>query len=306
MNVAEFDKSPNADRLVRQIAAHDLATHIVDLAAYGFTVVPPEKLSWPDGLVARIRNGVIAAHERRGDLKIGDPERYDGPNPLARCGDIWWLIDEPGVVDSLLNPVVLTLARWLLGNSATLSGSAYLLKSRSDADDATSHTMLHTDAHGVPCPTSTVADACNTSLLLSDYRDLDDGLTVVLPGSHLFGRPPNAVESRFWEKTAPYDLDRMVPIRGPAGSLAVWHGNLWHGALPRRRPGLRTTLVHYWVRSHLRIINDFRGQVSDATVARHPELARILGLHHCYPWRTSMDTGKSLVDLMARGADPFA
>ncbi len=306
MSIADRGKSANADELVRQIGALDLAENVVELAAYGFTIIPPEKTGLTPELVGELRDGLIACHERRAGMRIGDYRTYDGPNPLATCGDIWWLLEEPGIVESLVNPAVLAMARWLVGNSATLSGSAYLLKSMAQRNDWTEYAPLHTDTHGMPGPTSPIAQACNTSLLLTDYDDLDDGPTVLLPGSHLFGRPPQGREAQFWADIAPYPADRMVPIQGKAGSLAVWHGNAWHGALPRRKPGLRITLVHYWVRSYLRPMNDYRGHVPAQLLERYPQLDRILGLSHCYPWKHSMDPDRSLVDFMARGCDPFA
>jgi ectoine hydroxylase-related dioxygenase (phytanoyl-CoA dioxygenase family) len=39
------------------------------------------------------------------------------------------------------------------------------------------------------------------------------------------------------------DHRSAVAVEAPAGSLIVFHGNTWHGALPRRRPGYRFTLI---------------------------------------------------------------
>ena len=139
--------------------------------------------------------------------------------------------------------------------------------------------------------------------MLTDYADDADGPTVMVPGSQRFGRVPVGAEQQFWRDDYPHEV---VPLRAPAGSVAVWHGNLWHGAMVRTNPGLRMALVHYWARSYMRPINDYRGAVPEGMLAEHPELTEILGLAHAYPWREGPRDSMAMLALIERGADPFA
>src|SRR5207248_1952206 len=140
---------------------------------------------------------------------------------------------------------------------------------------------LHTDSHGVPPPTPTYSQTCNTSWILTDYTSPDDGPTVLVPGSHNWGRIPTGLEVAHWLPNAPV---RSVPLIAPAGSLAVWHGNLWHGSIDRTNPGLRITLIYYWMRSYMRPITLWQDEVPEDLLDRHPELERVLGFDNPYPY----------------------
>ena len=65
MDIAALEKSPNADSLVKTIMEHDLARHIVELDAYGFTVIPPEKLGTSPGFAERLRDAILNTYQRR-------------------------------------------------------------------------------------------------------------------------------------------------------------------------------------------------------------------------------------------------
>jgi ectoine hydroxylase-related dioxygenase (phytanoyl-CoA dioxygenase family) len=42
-----------------------------------------------------------------------------------------------------------------------------------------------------------------------------------------------------------------MAVLAPEGSLVVWHGNTWHGAVARTSPGLRISLILYFCRPYL-------------------------------------------------------
>jgi hypothetical protein len=65
------------------------------------------------------------------------------------------------------------------------------------------------------------------------------------------------------------DHRSAVAVEAPAGSLIVFHGNTWHGALPRRRPGYRFTLISYVVRLYL-VRQEQPGYVTDEMRERTP------------------------------------
>ena len=91
MDIAALGKSPNADPLVQTIMEHDLARHIVELDAYGFTVIPPEKMGTSPGFADRLRDAILNTYQRRHDVEIDDWRTADLPAPNERA---WQLIDE--------------------------------------------------------------------------------------------------------------------------------------------------------------------------------------------------------------------
>lgn len=299
MDIAALASSPNADPLVQTIIERGLERHIVELDAYGFTVIPPDKLGTPPGFADRLRDALLGAYSRRHNAPIDDYRTASMPrgNRLS-----WQLIDEDdAIVEAVLNPVALTMARWHCGQSAILGGTSSIIKPA--GEDRKNRLGLHNDTHGVPPPQASYTHLVNTSWVLTDYDSDEDGPTVLVPGSHRWGRLPTPQESRFWEDGAPV---QPVPLRAKAGSLAIWGGNTWHGSLSRSTPGLRVTLVLVWMRPYMKPINVWTdGAVSADRLERYPELARVLGLEHPYP-HTQGASGHSPGPLIAAGQDQFA
>ena len=233
MTMADYGAAPNLDPLMRDLAAWDLFGHVAELEAYGVTVVPPEKMRASEGFVDRLRDAILRTFETRTGARIGD-WRTD---PLPRVntqGKGWDLIEEDEVfIEAATNPVVLALVRWLCGGSAVFGGQTWILKGPDGGALG-----LHSDSHGLPPGSGTIAHMCNASWLATDYAGVEDGPTVFVPGSHHYGRATLPHEGRLGE--TPF---RTVPIIGKAGSLAIWNGATWHGAAPRTTPGLRLLLL---------------------------------------------------------------
>ena len=74
------------------------------------------------------------------------------------------------------------------------------------------------DDNFIPPPVIAPAVACNAMWMISDFTK-DNGATLVVPGSHQWGRLPHASENP--------DID-VVPVIGPAGTVAVFEARLWH------------------------------------------------------------------------------
>ena len=122
-----------------------------------------------------------------------------------------------------------------------------------------------------------------------------------MPGSHRFGRA-----------TLPHETDldstpfKWVPLIGKAGSLAIWHGGTWHASVPRTNPGLRVTLVQVYMRRHMRPIHLWEDQISDNLMEKFPDLKRVLGVDHMYPFGMEGDEKGRSARMMETGTDPFA
>ncbi len=305
MDIAALQASPAADAAVGEIARYGLQQNVVELDAYGFTVIPPEKTAAAPGFVERLRDAILRTHGARNDDPIDD---YRTAELKAGFRNSWWLLEEDEIfVEAVLNPVALAIARWMCGQSAVMTGATWLLKGSNKApgiggkDDQTKPLTLHIDALAVPPPMCQYAHFCNTSWVLSDYSTEEDGPTVYVPGSHLFGRAPFLHEQDFTREDNPY---RVVPLRAREGSLVVWHGATWHGALPRTTPGLRVTLALMWMRAYMKPIQDWRESDPDL-LDRHPELPRLLGLEHIYPFKYEEEAGYTAA-LEVAGRDQFA
>lgn len=286
MDIAALGTSPCADELVAAIRKYELAEHIVELDAYGFTVIPPEKAGLGPDLLDRMRKAVVSGFERRWGRSIPD---YTTEMMVAgpESGAPVVLDEDEAFIEALLNPVALTLARWLCGQSAVVSLTGMGAKGQTEetaagAPMASSVFPLHIDTNAVPHPMASYAQACNTSWLLTDYGTVEDGPTVLVPGSHKSGRMPAPHEAPYIAN-APFNPG-PVPLIAKAGSLAIWHGGTWHGSLPRTNPGLRLAYTIYWTRPYMKLAAPWKGNFPAELVTKFPELAKLLDLESFYPF----------------------
>ena len=296
MALSSFGSSPAIDALLEDIAKYELEQHVLELEAYGLTVVPPRKLGATQDFVGRLRDAIVHVCERRNGVTIGDYHTASDAQTSQIMRNSWKLLDEDEVfIEAATNPVMLTLVRWLCGQSAVLGGHTWILKPPSDD----SGLGWHTDAHGIFPGGGHVAHMCNASWLCTDYEGEDDGPTVLVPGSHRFNRA-----------TYPHERDGdcislpTIPLMGEAGSLAVWHGMTWHQATRRSSPGLRITLLQIFMRMHMRPLHASEDTFSEETHSKYPDLARILRKNP-YPFGVEGADMEAMQSMIATGRDRF-
>ncbi|MBT5817234.1 MAG: hypothetical protein HOI25_02715 [Proteobacteria bacterium] len=296
MSLSEHKMYPDVDVLMEQIEAFDLHRHVVELQAYGLTIVPPEKLRLPEGFVVRLRSAIIAACERRNNIQLGDFKMVEAVPETANSNS-WDLLEEDKVfIEAATNSVCLTLVRWLLGQSAILSGQSWIIKGKGGGA-----LPLHNDNHGIPPGSGSIAHMCNTSWICTDYINSADGPTVFVPGSHNYGRATLAHESDLNE--TPY---KYFPLIAEAGSLAVWNGNTWHASEPRTSTGFRVTLVQTYMRSYMRPQTDYSFKCPPELLEKNPELERIAG-KPLNPFADSRNPDpERIAPFMRAGTSPFA
>lgn len=294
MSMADYGAAPNVDPLFKELEEYGLMKHVVELEAYGMTVVPPEKMGGSEDFVPRLRDAILTVCNKRNGMDIGD-YRTAAPDQGATGKRSWFLMEEDEVfVEAATNPRMLALVRWLCGQSAVFSGHTWIIKPKGGTSLG-----LHSDAHGIPPGGGHIAHACNASWLCTDYDGPEDGPTVFVPGSHRYGRA-----------TLPHETDidktpfKVVPLVGKAGSLALWHGATWHASVPRTSDGLRVTLVQVFMRRHMQRITSWETELSPQLREKYPELDRVLG-HHLYPFKYGPDRARTQ-DMMVTGTDPFA
>jgi ectoine hydroxylase-related dioxygenase (phytanoyl-CoA dioxygenase family) len=161
---------------------------------------------------------------------------------------------------------MLAMATWLTGYSCMLNYMSPLIKGPGGAS-----LDLHTDAQLIsqaPGPLPPFSLVANCTLALTDYTR-DNGCTVVIPGSH---------KLCLWGAGRVDSHPEATLVECPAGSLIVWHGNMWHGSLPRVSSGLRVALLTYFARHWLRPREDWIGRLPSEVLERNPpRLATLTG-----------------------------
>tara|TARA_B100001146_G_scaffold155965_1_gene137248 strand:+ start:68 stop:958 length:891 start_codon:yes stop_codon:yes gene_type:complete len=296
MDIADYQKAVNIDPVMNEIDNYNLYKHIVELEAYGLTVVPPETLGVNEDFINRLRSAIVRTCEQRNNIHIGDYQTSTAPaNKTFK--NSWDLLEEDEVfVEAAINPVQLALIRWLLGQSAVFSGQTWIIKSQGAPGIG-----LHSDSHGIPPGAGQIAHMCNASWLCTDYADAADGPTVFVPGSHRYGRATLAHEADI--SNTPFSY---VPLIAKAGSLALWNGATWHASEARSKPGLRITLVQNYMRSYMRPQHNYEVGTSPQLLQKYPELEKIIG-KALYPYEDSQNPEpRRIMPFMHTGTDPFA
>lgn len=101
------------------------------------------------------------------------------------------------------------------------------------------------------------------AIILED-QNLKNGCTLVVPGSHLFGR----YASQEW-------LKYTAPIESQAGDVVIWDSRIWHGASANTTTNSRwsviATFCRWWIKQNYDITgtlpNAFIKQLSNAEKA---------------------------------------
>jgi len=301
MDIGDWPTTADLNPIYADIRELDLERCVAEFDAFGFTVVPPEKIA-PRAFHDRLRDAILEVHERRSGHHV-DPAKLatstlDGDRPLATY---WSLLGEDLVFEqAVMNPVVYTMARYLCGKSVLLSDAIALIKRR----DATPTHLLHIDQAGTPPPLPPYQQVINITWALTDYTR-DNGAVAIVPGSHRYGRMPMPYEENFLANDAPVPA---IPVECEAGSLIVWGGTTWHGSYPRNASGLRVNLIMAFCRAYMKQVRDFRNEMPPAVVERNgPKFAQLIGMNALYPIDKdkpmNMESRKAFLDA---GLNPWA
>jgi hypothetical protein len=246
--------------LQSDIERYGLEPHLAEIDEKGYTVVPPE-LAAPAGFTDRLLDACLDVVEERSgvrpDLESGSTHvgHQGGYHPMPPDVPDSWLGEAIPMMlgkgrifeETLMQPTALTIATALVGYQCVASVSELLIKGPNETPMG-----LHTDT-AMPAPFPPYAMSCNCFWMLQD-ADLEGGATAIVPGSHRRLRNP----SQSSDVLDPTENSEVFPIEAKAGSLIVWHGASWHGAFPRRKPGLRVALSYLYSRPSTPVINDAR------------------------------------------------
>ena len=278
-----------------------LEPYVLQLELDGLAIVPPEETGVsPAELDTAIQLLLADAENITGSsfsLEHGPAEELEWPAPPfgLHLGDL----DAAGEIgdvtqfqlqslasrhrvfrDLIVNPVALALVEHTMNIQPMLSSSNAFVKWQGEFGYG-KNLGLHSDQLQVPQPWGATAFNANATWCLTDYSK-DDGALAYVPGSHrVQGRPPAGA------------FERAVAAEAPKGSLIVWHGATWHGAYPRRNPGMLLTLANYYRHPSILpqedVMNGFRPELADDCVA--PDLlTQVLGLNGLAPYPTTDNT----------------
>jgi len=248
-------------RVLAEIDRLNLVPHVAALELHGYTILSPEETG-AAALLAPLMAAILRISEARigvpVDVVTGDTHRHFH----LPTGQVQWepslLLKDPVFEQALMNPPALALVTYLLGESCIVSHLSSMVKGPGD-----DYLPLHTDQNqsGAIPPAPPYAQVANATWALTDYTR-DNGGICFVPGSHRYCRQPTYAEAT--------DLNLFHPLEVQAGSIIIWHGNTWHGAFPRRSPGVRVSLVEYFSRGFLRPSEDLGPLISPEALARNP------------------------------------
>jgi hypothetical protein len=270
MEIGDWKATTELNAIFLQARKLGIESNLAELEAYGFTIVEPEKMHTPPGFAEQMLEATLtlAAEEDPMVVHFSAMERKDRP---ADGRSLYHLVTKhPIFAEAVMNPVSLTIGKYLMGASARLSTTLALIKEGEAAP-----TFIHSDAVGVPPPLPPFGTLCNLSWILTDYTK-EKGTFAVVPGSHRYCRHPTPQDQPGFIG-GPTDDDLCVPIVARPGSLFVFHGNLWHGAYAKTDPEVRVHIITRFCRNYVEPAENF-DDVSDELVERFgPEFARLVG-----------------------------
>jgi ectoine hydroxylase-related dioxygenase (phytanoyl-CoA dioxygenase family) len=212
--------------------------------------------------LARIRKAMYAAQQ----AIVAEV----GPDRLLRAGELGVLrlvcrYDQV-FLDLLATPEILAVVDATVSPTAILHlQNGFILPShRAGEGRSVFQNRYHMD---FPRFLNGYVASINVMLAVDEFR-ADNGATIVLPGSHQQGPPPDPEKL---EATA-------IAVECPAGSMLVFDSTLWHAAGPNVSGADRLAINHQFTRSYIKQQIDYVRALGDATVlAQPPRTQQLLG-----------------------------
>jgi hypothetical protein len=235
-----------SEELAPVIAELGLENNCRELAEEGWTVV--ENAATPE-FNDRLRQKIL-------ELSGATLETGGG-------GGNMMLAKDPVFAEAVLNPKLMALAEFSVGRGFLLSQVAVSVRPKDSPSIG-----LHADHNWLPAPFP-VHNMLITGCWACDEYTKAGGSTLVIPGSNKLHRHPDAEET-----AAKPDA---IAIECPAGSVALWDGNIWHANWPRTTEGQRVVTHITYTRLMMRTVEDYRAHADDLVAAHGEKMAQLLG-----------------------------
>jgi hypothetical protein len=238
-----FDTLPPdaiSDELAPAIEALGLLENCRQLAMEGWTVI--EDVATPD-FNARLRE------------KIKELCPGGGGNML--------LAKDPIFAEAILNPRLLAMAEFSVGRGFLISQVAASIRAKGAGSIG-----LHADHNWLPAPFPAHNMLLTGCWACDDYSEAG-GSTLVIPGSNNLRRHPTPQETKA--------NAGAIAIECPAGSVAMWDGNIWHSNYPRTLEGERVVSHITYTRLMMRPVEDYAAHADDLISAHGERMAQLMG-----------------------------
>ena len=213
-----------------------------ELTERGFVVVPGPFAGEEVGRLQAAYDSACA-HAAPEDVRVGSSS--------TRVTDF---VNRGAIFDVVYTwPAVLDAARHVVGSRFRLSA----LHAR------TLHPGAPAQALHVDVPRTSDAWPMLTFILMVDEFRGDNGATRFVPGSHLWREVPADVMG---DLRAAHEHE--VLACGPAGSMILFDGSVWHGHSANSSAEPRRSIQGYFVRRDVRAATDFAARMRPETLAR--------------------------------------
>ena len=279
MEIHDWPSAKQIPALYRELKQLDLLEHLAELEAFGYTVLPPEKVG-PQEQHDAAREAVLRIACERKNCTIDELEtEFSDGQELLRF--VLW--DDPIFEKLVLHPAALGLIQWLVGTDCILSLCNVWVKGKGDT-----RTGIHADWGQLDMPTMAIEPyGASFNYLLTDYSKENGGLSFV-PSSHRWRRWPSSEEAEYW-------ADNAQAIEAPAGSMIIWGDHTWHGSYAKTTDGLRLMILGFFNRRHMQTQEAYRETATDEALARNPaRFARLMNVYNPMPWGKSPDYTKAM------------
>lgn len=271
VEIGEWKSAGSVAPLYQELRQIGLETNISELDAFGFTVVPPEKVGPPE-FCKEVRAALERTMLRRYGSDGLSVDRWKNVNDIQR----FMLWEDPIFEKLSYNPAGLGLAQYLLGTDCVLSLCAAWVKGPGEV-----RTGIHGDYldPAIQAQPERIVN-CNMHFMLTDYTK-DDGSISFVPSSHKWRRQVTAAEAEKWK-------DEAVAVEAEAGSMVIWGNHTWHGSYPKKTPGLRMTLQCEYMRRRQQPEEAYRETVTQEALDRNPvRFAGLMDVYSLFPFGKS-------------------
>lgn len=269
MEIGEWRSTEGLNEVMRQARELDIERNLLELEAFGFTVVEPYKAA-PKAEFEALRDTVFQLISNEDPTAVNINQQPEESRPAYGRQLFHLLVKDERFARAIMNPMTLTFARYMMGVSCRVYSTVGFFKT-----GEVGVTHLHNDSTGMPGPLPRYGNVCNVSWVLTDYT-VENGTFYMVPGSHNFCRHPAPVEQpQFMGGPAPDDFG--TPVVAPAGSLIVFHGNTWHGTYPKTSEGPRVHVANAFCRNYVNPAEDYDDTPPEMLEKFGPEFRRLLG-----------------------------
>ena len=164
---------------------------------------------------------------------------------------------------AVLSPKLLAMAEFSVGRGFLISQVAASIRPQGSKSIG-----LHADHNWLPAPFPE-HNMLLTACWACDEFTKEKGSTLVVPGSHVLRRHPNAGEIA--EKRG------AIAIECPPGSVALWNGNIWHSNWERKAEGARVVCHITYTRLMMRPVEDYSAHAEELIDKHGDTMAQLLG-----------------------------